>query len=290
MKWSILGTLWFSVSQNIAIRWLNTQNYTLNASGLVMATEICKIAIASAVCVGWLKKPAFPRPIRWGFVVNSALYTITNVLTYSILAEIDVGLYTVLAQHKILLVMGLSSVFFARTYTPVQWGSSLILMAGIMLTQAEKVSTTNAPNLGALALIFVQGLCSSFSSIWIEKMMKRTEENDNMFYTFLTDSIQMYAFGLPFYAVLFYASTAQHTLPPGPSTALVVNGALCGIFIGSIFKYYSATLRTFVQGMTVVICFAADIILFSKQLKISEFVGAFCVLAGNLIFVFGKKL
>lgn len=29
MKWSILGTLWFSVSQNIAIRWLNTQNYTL---------------------------------------------------------------------------------------------------------------------------------------------------------------------------------------------------------------------------------------------------------------------
>jgi len=317
-KLSLIGTVWFHVSQNLAIRWFNIEGHRLDANFMALATEICKVFIVCILCRGWLHKTPFPGPIRWGFMVNALLYIGTNILTYVILESIDAGLYMVLIQHRILLVVFLSTVVFKRSYSRIQWFACLLLMFGIMLAEYKKTFTDSEHDtkFSAVLLILAQGLCSSFSGVWIEKMMKRQsiqsgkkapepqkeEEQlsfiekekhggilaeimaDNTFYDFLTDSCQMYLMSVPFYGLLTLTSTGTHTLPVVPSLALVVNGACVGLFIGSIFKYSSATVRSFVQGAVVIVAVWLSAAFLHETLTMELALGTVCVVGGILLF------
>ena len=235
--------------------------YKIDGNATVLMSELLKMCMIVSLCHLWLKKTPFPGPTRWGFSVNALLYIGTNILSYIILESVDAGMYMILLQHKVLLVVALSSVAFQRSYTWTQWLGCLMLMAGIALVLLKPDgSRTVRPRV--LVLVLVQGLCSSFSGVWMEKMMKRSEDAEaDAFYDFLTDSLQMYAFSLPCYAALATTSVGTHTLPMLPSAALVVNGACCGLFIGSVFKYYSAAVRTFVQGAAVVLSVWMSVVL-----------------------------
>ena len=52
----------------------------------------------------------------------------TNLLTFAILERMHVGLYLVLIQHKVLLVVGLSVIVLRRAYSARQWAACLLLM------------------------------------------------------------------------------------------------------------------------------------------------------------------
>lgn len=320
IKLSLIGAVWFSVSQNLAIRWLNIQGYKLDANFMALATEICKIVIVCILCYGCLRKTPFPGPIRWGFMMNAILYVLVNVLTYVILESIDAGLYMVLVQHKVLLVVFLSTIVFKRSYSRMQWVACVLLMLGIMLAEYKKISTDSveSANIFAVLLIFVQGLCSSFSGVWIEKMMKRQSvpekpkpqkpdpqedeecvpfvetakdegimakmRADDKFYDFLTDSCQMYIMGLPFLLMLAITSSGTHTLTAGYSLGLMVNGACTGLFVGSIFKYCSATVRSLVQGATVIVAVWLSAAFLNETLTMELALGTVCVVGGILLF------
>lgn len=285
MLLSLIGAIWFSVSQAVAIRWFNKHGYNLNTASLVLGSELCKIAIAYTTCIWWFKKPGFPSSIQWGYSVVSFMYAITNICTYSILSKVDVGLYTIISQFKIIIVMILSKIVLTRTFTYTQWGASILLMIGIVLTEIETIQTPKVEDIDVLSIIFFQGLCSSFANVWIEKMMKSQKSQDNVLYEFLTDSIQMYLFGIPVYVVLYFVNVQEHSLPIAPTLTLVINGAGCGIFIGSIFKYYSAITRTFVQGVTIILCVVADVMLFTKEIKQMDLIGMAFVIVSIYLFV-----
>ena len=99
---SLIGTVWFSVSQSLAIRWINTVGYNLDANVMVLSTEVTKILLVCSLCMVWFRKTPFPGPVRWGFAVNALLYAVTNTLTYLILERADLTTYLVLSQQKFL--------------------------------------------------------------------------------------------------------------------------------------------------------------------------------------------
>ena len=293
---SLIGTVWFSVSQSLVIRWFNTLGHNIDANTMVLMTELCKIAIVSTLCRGWLHKSPFPGPVQWGFAVNALLYIGTNLLSYVILESIDVGLYMILIQHKVLLVVGLSSIVLKRSYTRMQWFACVLLMLGIVLAQYRLNGAKQSEHpirTSILVLVVVQGLCSSFSGVWMEKMMKRDDDLDteprDPLYDILTDSLQMYGFSLPFYVALASNSFGTHTLPILPSIFLVINGACCGLCIGSIFKYYSAAVRTFVQGATVILSVWISVVLLNEHLSWGLGFGTVCVVGGIVVFQRGRQ-
>ena len=260
---SVAGTMWFSASQTLAIRHFHTEGYKIGGSAIVLMSEMAKLCAVATMCSAWLRKTPFPGPVRWGFLVNAVLYIGTNLLSYVILESLDAGLYTVLMQHKVLLIVALSTIVFRRSYTWVNWLGCIMLVCGLALVNFDPNGNHSVPA-ETLLLVLAQGACSSFSSVWMEKMMKRGGDSHgdqaDALYDYFTDSIQMYAFSLPFYAALATTATGAHTLPHIYSAGLVINGACCGIFIGSVLKYFSAATRTFVQGATVVIVVWASVV------------------------------
>lgn len=277
----------FSASQNAAIRWCSLAGYTFNAPIVILTSEIFKIVFASAICIAALNKTPFPGPIRWGFSVNAGLYVVTNTLTFFILRNLDVSLYTVLSQHKMLFVLFLSTILLKKTYTVLQWAACMLVAIGIMAAQYSRVQDDHKQVNGTIAgLIITQGLCSAFSSIWIEKMMKQDKCDTSVFYTFLTDSLQMYIFSLPIYVIMAYLDLSTHTLPGTLTLALAINGACSGLFVGSILKYFSATVRALVHGGTVVISLILGHVLFYEHIGLTEACGAICVIGGIVMFSF----
>lgn len=283
---SILGATAFSVSHNVAVRWCSLAGYTYNTPAVILATELCKIAVASVICIGWFRQTPVPGPIRWGFSVNAGLYAVTNVLTFTIVAQLDISLYTVLIQHKMLFVLLLSTIVLQRAYTVSQWGACMLVAIGIMLTQYSPVGGEHNHLDARLAgLIAVQGFCSSLSGVWIEKMMKEEGDRDtSLLYTFLTDSLQMYVFSLPVYIAMVCMGSSTHTLPAMPTMALAINGACCGLFVGSIFKYFSATVRALVHGAVVIATMAVGVAFFAEQVGSADAGGASLVVAGIVLF------
>jgi drug/metabolite transporter (DMT)-like permease len=282
---SLVGTIWLSTSQSVAIRVFNTQGFRLNSTYQVLLTELTKIVLVCLTCWTWLRKTPFPGPIRWGYLVPVFLYTGTNLLTYRILERVDVGIYTVLAQHKILLVACLSSLVLKRKYTRRQWASCLVMMFGIAYTQAEQLEST--PTLVIGSLIVAQGVCSSLAGIWMEKMMKK--QSSDPFYFFLTDSLQMYLMSLPWYLCLWWTMPNQaHTLTPSRTFALAVNGACGGLFIGSIFKFYSSLVRSYVQCISVIIVMWVSVSYLGESFTWEKCVGTMMVISSVLMYTLNK--
>ena len=282
------GTVFFSVTYIFAIKWSNNVGYKIDGNAVVLATEFTKICASVALCHTYVHKTPFPGPVRWGFAVNALLYMGTNLLTFYILESIDAGLNIVLGQHKILLIVGLSTVVFQRSYTKTQWTGCVMLMVGVAVTLMQKSGSYTAPP-ATLAMVLAQGLCSSFSGVWMEKMMKRTTPSAGAtaFYDFLTDSLQMYAFSLPCYAALATTSISTHTLPALPTTLLVLNGACNGLFIGSVFKYFSAATRAFVQGATVLLVVWISVFFSGEAATVRLAAGTVLVVAGVSAFSLG---
>jgi len=111
----------------------------------------------------------------------------------------------------------------------------------------------------AVLMIMTQGICSSLSSIWIEKMMKKKErptvsenKSTQKLYWFLADSMQMYMFGIPIYAVSAYINPQKINLPFPLALTLVVSGCLQGLSLGAVFVYYSSVTRSVISAVVII--------------------------------------
>lgn len=243
---AVVGACWFSAVRALAIRWCLLQGYVLDSSRLVCASECAKIAAVVVVVKFVLGRPLFPGPWKPGFAVCALLYMGTNLLEYVILRSTSVGTYMVLIQHKAATIMLLSTAVLGKQYSVYQWAAGVALVAGVACTRSGVVDVS----VSSAVLILTQGLCSALAGVWIEKTMKANADEDPL-YAFLVDSLQLYLMGLPLYACMGIANPGPHTLPVWTSAALAANGACAGLFVGAVFKYFSATTRAFVQGASV---------------------------------------
>ena len=229
--------------------------YVFNASFYLLIVETTKM-LTCFICMNCIKRRKMH--IRWGFVVNSLLYALVNTIAFYVPTIIEPAIYAVLIQHKMLWVVMLSTLMLQREFKPVQYVALFAVCWGCMLVKmSNKGGDISA---GAVLMIITQGICSSLSSIWIEKMMKTeqrpivsSDPQKQKLYWFLADSLQMYMFGIPIYAASAYLNPRPVSLPFPYALALVGVGTIQGLSLGAVFVYYNSVVRSIISAVVIVI-------------------------------------
>ena len=229
--------------------------YTFNASFYLLIIEICKLLLCF-ICMNLIKHRRIE--IRWGFVVNALLYAFVNTLAFYIPNIIEPAIYAVLIQHKMLWVVLFSSVLLRRDFDVLQYVALFCVCWGCMIVKINDASGDISA--GAILMILAQGICSSLSSVWIEKMMKMEQRaivskdpKTQKLYWFLADSLQIYLFGIPIYAISACLNPRQLSLPFPYALALVGVGTVQGLALGAVFVYYNSVVRSIISALVIVI-------------------------------------
>ena len=276
-----IGSVCFSVSSSLLVRIYN-KDPKISPSLIACLTEACKLVIVCSVSKCMCRKWPFRSPVRWGFFVNALLYVVTNTLTIVILEHVNAGLFLVLSQHKILLIVFLSRLILYKKYSMLQWISCVILALGISLTQYKQDHFDL--NFVIMSLVFIQGLSASFAGVWTEKMMTSDLDDDQPVYSFFCDSTQLYLFGLPIYCLQYVVNPGIHSLSYNHSCILVLNTSVAGVFIGSVIKFYSMVSRCFVNGIAIVISIYISWAYMNEIFTIWSVIGTILVVFSTVLF------
>ncbi len=252
---SVILAIVSCVASNLVIRYAS-EHYTYNVAFILLMIECVKLLICA--CVTRYIDREQPFKVRWGFIVNAGLYSIVNFLTYQITSMIEPSIYSVLIQHKLIWVVIFSLILLKRSFSVQQYISLIVVCFGCMLVKMSNIDGDISA--GAIFLIIFQGICSSLASVWIEKMMKvedrpkvSEDESKQKLYWFLSDSFQMYMFGIPIYLFGSFSSKQDIDIPMSLGFALVAVGVLQGLSLGAVFVYHSSIVRSLVAAMVIVI-------------------------------------
>jgi drug/metabolite transporter (DMT)-like permease len=276
------------VVANVLIRY-SQQHYTYNVSSVLLSVECTKLILCA--CVMRYIQPTQRFKIRWGFIVNAGLYSVVNFLVYKITSIMEPSIYSALYQHKLVWIVLFSSYLFKRTYSPRQYISLIAVCIGCAGMKLSDTSGVIRPQ--AIVLILVQGMCSSLSAVWIEKMMKKKarpkvteDESLQKLYWFLSDSFQMYMFGIPIYIFgAFAQSVDRHSdMPFAMFASLVGIGVIEGLSLGAVFVYHSSIVRALVAAIVIVLL---TIIHGVYSLRVIS--GVFLVVSGVIGWTWNKK-
>ena len=243
------------VASNLIIR-DTTEHYTYNVAFILLMIECVKLLICA--CVTRYINREQPFQVRWGFIVNAGLYSVVNFLTYQITSMIEPSIYSVLIQHKLIWVVVFSLILLKKSFSVQQYISLIVVCVGCMLVKMSNVDGDISA--AAICLIVLQGICSSLASVWIEKMMKvddrpkvSEDESRQKLYWFLSDSFQMYMFGVPIYLVGSFSADQSIDIPMSLGFALVAVGVLQGLALGAVFVYHSSVVRSLVAAVVIVL-------------------------------------
>ena len=282
----VLVAIVSSVLSNLSMHYIS-EHYTYNVAVILLLIECVKLGIC--FCVMRYLNNAQPFTIRWGFLVNSILYSVVNVLTHVITSLVRPSMYAVLIQHKLIWVVLFSIVLLQKSFKCIQYVSLLLVCVGCAFVKMSSHGGAVTPL--ALFYIVVQGVCSSLSSVWIEKMMKIEQrpivsenESEQKLYWFLSDSFQMYMFGVPIYIFGSFHSKTEMTVPFHLGAFLVLQGVIQGLSLGAIFVYQSSVVRSLVSAIVIVIL-AIEHGLFTVQIV----GGIIMVVVGVMGWVYGKE-
>ena len=232
-------------------------HYIYNVPLILLLVECSKLIVCliGLLCISRQRNC----PVRFGFIVNSVLYAIVNYLSHFITKTMPVSIYSVLIQHKLIWVVLFSILVLKKKFSIKQYVALIIVCSGCMLTKLS-ADTIIVSEMGLL-LVFFQGICSSLSSVWIEKMMKMDERpvvsenaSKNKLYWFLADSFQMYLFAVPIYVIGTYShSKIQNTLPLHAFLIIIGLSVLNGLSLGAVFVYHSSIVRSIVAAVVIVL-------------------------------------
>jgi drug/metabolite transporter (DMT)-like permease len=253
---SVLLAIIASTSLNLLMGVVSSK-YTYDVSFVLLMVETWKLLICSIGMRVISNESHFQ--IRWGFAVNALLYVIVNALTHHIAILVPSALYNVLIQHKLLWVVLFSILLLKRRFSKQQYLSLVLILSGCVLLKLT--DTTAAISDIGLVLIVLQGICSSLSSVWIEKMMKNQErphisddEKKQKLYWFWNDSFQMYAFGIPIYLMGNYTTTVSAVnIPIHLSFAMIALSVTNGLALGAVFVYHSSVVRSMVSAVVILL-------------------------------------
>jgi len=252
---SIVLAIVASTSLNLVVSHVASK-YTYNIAFVLLMVESLKLLLCSIGMRLISNKNYFK--IRWGFIVNALLYSVVNVLTHHITILVPSSIYNVLIQHKILWVVIFSIIILKRHFSKIQYMSLILILTGCILLKMTDTSSSIS-NMGII-LIVLQGICSSLSSVWIEKMMKKEErclisedEKKQKLYWFLNDSFQMYMFGIPVYIIGNYTTNISTVdVPFHLYLLMILISVINGIALGAIFVYYSSVVRSMISAIVIV--------------------------------------
>lgn len=179
-----------------------------------------------------------------------------------------------------------------KKLSAIQWGSLVLLFAGVALVQVQSISATSVSaqeqnQLVGLIAVVVSCLSSGFAGVYVEKMLKQTTA------TLWLRNVQLGMFGaLTGLAGMFlkdWGEVSQRGFLAGytPLVWLVVSQqALGGLIVAIVVKYADNILKGFSTSLSIIISCIASVFLFSYVISIGFVVGS--VLVMMAIYLYGQ--
>ena len=179
-----------------------------------------------------------------------------------------------------------------KKLSSVQWGSLVLLFAGVALVQVQSISATSKSaqdqnQLVGLIAVIVSCLSSGFAGVYVEKMLKQTTA------TLWLRNVQLGMFGaLTGLAGMFlkdWGEVSERGLLAGytPLVWVVISQqALGGLIVAIVVKYADNILKGFSTSLSIIISCVASVFLFDYVISLGFIFGSMFVMAA--IYLYGR--
>ena len=200
--------------------------------------------------------------------------------------------FQVTYQLKILTTALFSVLMLNKKLSSVQWGSLVLLFAGVALVQVQSISATSKSaqdqnQLVGLIAVIVSCLSSGFAGVYVEKMLKQTTA------TLWLRNVQLGMFGaLTGLAGMFlkdWGEVSERGLLAGytPLVWVVISQqALGGLIVAIVVKYADNILKGFSTSLSIIISCVASVFLFDYVISLGFIFGSMFVMAA--IYLYGR--
>lgn len=279
------------------------------SSVAVLAAELLKFGLC-AVIIG----SNLPKDVRdtgsLGAVVRNAFadhglstlkcsvpalcYTVQNNLIYYALGRLEIVVFQLLYQTKLILTAALSVLILRKVLKAQQWGSLLMLFGGVVLVQLSGSKAPSASLAGVDASSHTNGvvaalvgsLLSAFAGVYFEWLLKK-----DLQVSLWVRNLQLAIFTVPISAatVLYNdgAAVRAHGLLGGFDWlvwAVVLTQAFGGIIVAMCMKYADNIMKNFASSGAIVLGGAASVFFFKFEITPQFAVGAGIVIASMLVY------
>ena len=195
--------------------------------------------------------------------VLAIIYGAMNVLSFVSLRNIGAGMFTIIAQAKILTTATFSTILLERRYSATKWRALVSLSLGVLLSSepiwgAEmrkfaqtgtfgsfEVTPTHFQQFIGILAVLIEVTLSGFASIYFEKVVKNDSPKMNIW----ERNFQLAVASSPVYCIfiLFDKERMGASVGGGWSSlsfAIALLGAAGGLLVALSIKYGDAMLKT----------------------------------------------
>ena len=260
-----------------------------NPAVLVLITEVLKLLLASALeltpCMG-LGTAAKPASLYRDVVgsptdtlllsVPAVLYTIQNLLIYVALGHMEIVLFQVLYQAKLILTGILSVACLGRRLSALQWTSLVVLTLGVVSVELSDgsggggggggggtVASVRRATIGITAAL-TAALLSSSAGVYFEAIIKKKQQHAPSLWV---RNVQLCVFTIPVAAVpvlwQWRAVRKKGLVLDVPTVVLVVLNAAGGLLVAACIKYGDNILKNFTTACSVILGTLISVVFFN---------------------------
>eukprot|EP01135_Chromosphaera_perkinsii_P008761 Nk52_evm94s1444 gene=Nk52_evmTU94s1444 len=255
---------------------------------VTLLSESLKFTVSLALALHTYRKDPgscnFSIKSFWHFGVPGLFYFIDNNIRYIVLLHFNPAMANLMGHFTIITTALLFRYMLKRYISNIQWASLIILLAGILMTQAtvfqseaggsntghrntsmegesENVSETLIPEQKGIhfswghLLILIQCLCASIASCYNEKIMKQKFSDSIHF-----QNAQLYFFGMVFnFLALFLHGHWERITTYGffngytvVTFLIILDAAMLGLSVSLILKFVDNMFHVFASSVAVI--------------------------------------
>uniref|UniRef100_H2Z947 Solute carrier family 35 member 2 n=1 Tax=Ciona savignyi TaxID=51511 RepID=H2Z947_CIOSA len=195
--------------------------------------------------------------------IPAIIYMIQNNLLYVAVSNLPAATFQVSYQLKILTTAMFSVFLLGRSLSKLQWGSMVLLFAGVAIVQVGSVevqsssskSTSGQHNaLLGLGAVIVSCLSSGFAGVYFEKILKGTKASVWM------RNVQLGLFGIITGIIGVWTKDGAAVAEKGfffgfnPVVIFIIcNQAFGGLLVAVVIKYADNILKGFATSISIVV-------------------------------------
>jgi UDP-sugar transporter A1/2/3 len=229
--------------------------------------------------------------------VPALCYTAQNNLIYFALGRLEIVVFQLLYQTKLLLTAALSVCILGKRLGWQQWSSLALLFAGVVIVQLSggkpgagggggPAALDAAAHAQGVVAAVVGSTLSAFAGVYFEWLLK-----EDMKVSLWARNLQLCLFTLPMSAATVYSSDADavaaHGLLGGFDRmvwAVVLTQAFGGLIVAMCMKYADNIMKNFASSGAIILGGAASVVLFNFEITPQFALGAGVVVGSMLLY------
>ncbi|CAG0898792.1 unnamed protein product [Darwinula stevensoni] len=222
--------------------------------------------------------------------VPSLIYVIQNNLLYVASSNLDVAVYQVTYQLKILTAAMFTVTMLNRRLSRMQWLALLVLVAGVAIVQlsqeqSRKVTTrTESPMTGFLAAL-IACILSGFAGVYFERILKGSDVSLWM------RQVQLALLSIPIALVSAFIQETEQIKEQGFFVGydafvwfLIALQALGGLLVAMVMKYADNIMKGFATSLAIVLSCLASYFIFDVPLTVKFLLGTVIVMLSVFLY------